>query len=69
MTDTVIVLLLTGIGLVIVYDILVARYLRPRYQTLTITARIQGLSKEYIAIPFSVGLIVGLVCGHLFGQF
>jgi len=27
------------------------------------------LSRKYIAIPFLAGLVLGLVSGHLFGQF
>ena len=35
----------------------------------TITDLIQTLSSQYIAIPFMAGLVIGLITGHLFGQF
>ena len=50
-------------------DIYIYAYLKPTYGTKTITTRIQEISSEYIAIPFMTGLILGLLFGHLFGQF
>lgn len=35
----------------------------------TITQYIQSVSAQYPAVPLSVGLVVGLILGHLFYQF
>lgn len=35
----------------------------------TITQWIMYMSQEYPAIPFLTGLMLGLLCGHLFLQF
>lgn len=35
----------------------------------TITEEIQAVSSKVIAYPFMAGLIIGLIAGHLFGQF
>ena len=51
------------------YDVGVAAYLRPRFGTPTLTSEVIRLSKLYPAVPFLTGLVIGLVCGHLFGQF
>jgi len=53
----------------LVGDFLIAAHYRPRFGVPTITARVQELSRRYIALPFVTGLVLGLVCGHLFGQF
>lgn len=53
----------------LLYDFLVAAWLRPTYGIETETRTLQRLSSKYIAIPFLIGLFFGLVFGHLFGQF
>ena len=62
----------TALGFLVIwlaFDLLVVSYLRPKYGTPTITHWIQATSATYPAIPFMTGLILGLICGHLFGQF
>lgn len=53
----------------LLYDIAVLTFLGARFGTLTITRELQRISSKYIVIPFMSGLILGLICGHLFGQF
>lgn len=48
---------------------LVIRAQRGQENYPTITGKIQTLSSQYIAIPLMTGLIIGLILGHLFGQF
>ena len=50
-------------------DILIATWLRPRYGIRTITSRLQQLGSAYPAVPFLAGLVIGLLCGHLWLQF
>jgi hypothetical protein len=51
------------------FDLAVALWFRPKYGTPTITHEVRRLGRRYLAATFLAGLVIGLVCGHLFGDF